>query len=175
MQYVRAHRGELVFDDLGSDWGVIAPNLEVTVGKGADYRGTLRFSDGTIVIQKYEPMTADLTATLAFVDGKIVIDRIDLITDGAVSTMTRRRRSAEWPEMFYQVKSRIQFPRMREIFFARDKFSLFGEGALHRHVPSVQGRPRAEGRLLQRAGRRERLPLSRTWRARWSGCAIGSR
>ena len=34
MQYVRAHRGELVFNDYGSDWRAVAPNLEVTVDQG---------------------------------------------------------------------------------------------------------------------------------------------
>jgi hypothetical protein len=128
MRYVRAHRGELVFNDFGSDWRAVAPNLEVTVAKGDGYRGRMSFSDGTIVIQKYEPMKADLTASLAFVDGKIVMDRIDLITDGAVSTMTGVVDPPNWPEQLYQIKSRIQFPKMREIFFARDKFSLSGEG-----------------------------------------------
>ncbi len=128
MQYVRAHRGELVFNDYGSDWRAVAPNLEVIVAKGADYRGKMSFSDGTITIQKYEPMKADLSATLAFIDGKIVMDRIDLVSDGAVSTMTGVVDLQRWPEQLYQIKSRIEFPRMREIFFARDKFSLFGEG-----------------------------------------------
>jgi hypothetical protein len=128
LQYVRAHRGELIFNDYGSDWRAIAPNLEVIVAKGSDYRGKMRFSDGTITIQKYEPMKADLTATLAFIDGQIVMDRIDLITDGAVSTMSGVVDLPRWPEQLYQIKSRIQFPKMREIFFARDQFSLFGEG-----------------------------------------------
>ena len=128
LQYVRAHRGELVFNDYGSDWRAVAPNLEVIVAKGQDYRGKMRFSGGTIAIQKYEPMHADLSATLAFIDGKIVMDRIDLITDGAVSTMSGVVDLPRWPEQLYHIKSRIQFPKMREIFFARDKFSLFGEG-----------------------------------------------
>ena len=84
MQYVRAHRGELVFNDYGSDWRAVAPNLEVIVAKGRDYRGKMRFTGGTIVIQKYEPMSAGLTAGFKVVDNKIVLDRIDLITDGAV-------------------------------------------------------------------------------------------
>jgi hypothetical protein len=128
LQYVRAHRGELVFNDYGSDWRAVAPNLEVIVAKGRDYRGKMRFSDGTITIQKYQPMKADLTATLAFIDGQIVMDRIDLVTDGAVSTMSGVVDLPRWPEQLYQIKSRIQFPKMREIFFARDTFSLFGEG-----------------------------------------------
>jgi hypothetical protein len=128
MQYVRAQRGELVFNDFGSDWRAVARNLEVTVTKAGDYRGQAQFSKGTIVIQKYEPMTADMTAAFKFADGKIVLDKIDLTTDGTVSNMTGVVDVANWPEQLYHIKSRVQFPRQREIFFARDKFSLFGEG-----------------------------------------------
>ena len=38
-------------------------------------------------------MNADLSSAFKFADGKIVFDRIDLLTDGAVSTMTGRRRA----------------------------------------------------------------------------------
>ena len=128
MQYVHAERGELIFNDYGSDWRAVARNMDVTVTNGGGYHGQARFTNGTIVIQKYEPMTADMSLVFKFVDGKIVMDRIDLVTDGAVSTMTGVAELANWPEQLYRITSRIQFPRMREIFFARDKFALFGEG-----------------------------------------------
>lgn len=128
MPYVRAYRGELVFNDFGSDWRAVAPNLEVTVTKSDEYRGEFRFSNGTIVIQRYEPMSADMTAGFTFVDNKIVLDRINMITDGAVSDMTGVVDLRNWPEQLYQIKSKVQFPKQREIFFARDKFTLFGEG-----------------------------------------------
>ncbi|HEX4914193.1 MAG TPA: translocation/assembly module TamB domain-containing protein [Vicinamibacterales bacterium] len=128
LQYVRAQRGELVFNDYGSDWRAIARNLDVTVGKTGDYRGQAQFTNGTIVIQKYEPMTASLSTSFKIVDGRIVMERIDLLTDGAVSQMTGVVDMARWPEQIYQIKSRVEFPKMREIFFARDRFTLFGEG-----------------------------------------------
>jgi len=128
LQYVRAHRGEFVFNDYGSDWSTVARSLDVTVTKGAGYQGQAKFSNATIVIQKYEPMTAELTSSFKVVDGNLVFDRIDLTTDGAVSTMTGVVEVAKWPEQTYQIQSHIQFPRMREIFFARDRFSLFGQG-----------------------------------------------
>ena len=128
MQYVRAYRGEFVFNDYGSDWRAIARNLDVTVTKAGEYRGRGTFSNGTVVIQKYEPMRADLTANFKIADGKVIMDRIDMVTDGAVSQMTGVLDLAKWPEQTYQITSRVQFPKMREIFFARDKFSLFGEG-----------------------------------------------
>src|SRR5689334_1181017 len=82
MQYVRAHRGRLIFNDYGSDWYAVAPNLDVTVAKAGEYRGQLRYSNGTIKIQKYETMRADVTAGFKVVDNKIILDRIDLLTDG---------------------------------------------------------------------------------------------
>src|SRR5688572_19847252 len=128
LQYVHAYRGELVFNDYGSDWRVVAPNMDVTVAKTGEYSGQARFSDGTIVIQKYEPMHADLSALFRIVDGKVIMDRIDLVTDGAISQMTGVVELAKWPEQLYEIESTIQFPKMRELFFARDSFSLFGEG-----------------------------------------------
>jgi translocation and assembly module TamB len=80
------------------------------------------------VIQKYEPMTAAMTADFTVADGKIVMDRINLTTDGAVSDMTGVVELRNWPEQLYRIKSKVQFPKQREIFFARDKFTLFGEG-----------------------------------------------
>jgi hypothetical protein len=128
LQYVRAHRGELVINDYGSDWFLVAPNLDVTVAKVGTYRGSLKFNHGNIAIQKYVPMKADLTSAFRLADGKIIFDRIDLLTDGAVSQISGAIEPAKWPEQLYQVKSRLQFPRMREIFFANDKFTLSGEG-----------------------------------------------
>ena len=128
MQYVHAHRGELVVNDYGSDWFAVAPNLDVTVNKGTEYRGTMRYTGGTVRIQKYEQMSQELSASFKFADGKMLFDRIDLLTDGAVTNLTGVVNLAQWPEQLYQVNSRIQFPKMREIFFARDHFSLFGEG-----------------------------------------------
>jgi translocation and assembly module TamB len=128
LQYVRATRGTFVFDDHGSRWGVTAPNLEVTAGKLAEYRGRARFTGGTVHFQDFEPMAADMMTNFRVQGGQIVLDRIHLKTDGAVSEMTGVVEPARWPEMSYQVKSRIQFPRQREIFFARDNFTLHGEG-----------------------------------------------
>ena len=128
LQYVRAHRGQLVYNDYGSEWNIVAPNMDVVVTKAGDYRGQAKFSKATIVIQKFEPMTAELSSSFKVADGKIVLDRIDLLTDGAVSTLSGVVDMRNWPEQLYQIKSKVQFPRMREIFFAGDKFSLFGDG-----------------------------------------------
>jgi hypothetical protein len=128
LAYVHATRGEFVFNDYGSDWSAVARNLDITVAKTTEYRGQARFNGGTVVIQKYEPITADAYATFKVDGGQLVMDRIDMVTDGAVSQMTGVIDIPRWPEQTYQIKSQIQFPKMREIFFARDTFSLHGDG-----------------------------------------------
>ena len=74
-------------------------------------------------------MTADMSAASSSPTARSCIDRIDLVTDGAVSNDDRRGRI--WrtgPSSSIRSSRQIQFPKQREIFFARDKFSLFGEG-----------------------------------------------
>jgi hypothetical protein len=129
VQYVRAHRGEFTYQDHVTPWSTVARNLDVSVSRpGNEYRGQARFSNGTVLIQKYEPMRADMAATFKIEGGKVLFDRIDLVTDGAKSILTGHADIARWPEQIYNVKSRIHFPRMRELFFARDTFSLHGDG-----------------------------------------------
>lgn len=128
LQYVHAYRGEFVFNDYGSDWRTVAPNLDVVVTHGAEYRGQAKFSNGMVQIQKYEPMRSDMSSSFKVVDGNVVFDRIDLQTDGAVSRLTGVVDIGHWPEQTYQIKSKVQFPKQREIFFAHDNFTLFGDG-----------------------------------------------
>ncbi len=69
-----------------------------------------------------------MSATFKVRDGQLLLDRIDLKTDGAVTVATGAVDIGHWPEQTYKVKSKMQFPRMREIFFAHDTFSLHGDG-----------------------------------------------
>jgi hypothetical protein len=128
LQHVVASRGEFVFEDHAARWGVVAPNLEVVAGKTTEYGGRAQFHGGTIHFQGFAPMGAALSTRFKVQGGKIALDEIELITDGARSELSGIVDAARWPEMFYHVKSTVQFPRMREIFFARDSFALHGEG-----------------------------------------------
>ncbi len=128
LQFVQATRGEFTFDDHAARWSVVAPNLEVTAGKLAEYAGRARFSGGTVDFHDFEPMAASMSTSFRVQNGKIVLDDLHLVTDGAKSELKGEVDTARWPEMFYQVKSTVEFPRMREIFFARDTFTLHGEG-----------------------------------------------
>ena len=147
LQYVRAYRGEFSYSDHGTPWSVVTRNLDVIVTRPtSEYRGQARFSNGTIAIQNYVPMSADLRTSFRIVDGKIVLDRSYLTTDGAESEITGEVDIARWPEQTYQIQSQIQLPKMREIFWANDTFSLFGEsrftGTFHLFKETVNGRTR---------------------------------
>ena len=118
----------MTFDDHGSRWGAVARNLDITVTKFAGYRGEANFHGGTVWIQDYVPMSMSMKAVFS-VDGGIVhFERMTLLTDGAESDITGDADVKNWPEMTYQVKSTVDFKRMRELFFANDSYTLSGEG-----------------------------------------------
>ncbi len=129
LQNVRATRGHLIVRDFGSSWGLDAPNLEVVAAKGADYRGTLKWTGGTLLIQQYEPMWAHFNAAFRVADGKVV--------HGA--HVTRRRRRAGRRHRRHQSgrvprtpptrsTSHHELPRTRAVFYAEDHFQLHGQG-----------------------------------------------
>lgn len=125
---VRAHRGTLTYDDYGSDWSAVARNLDVTGTKLLDYQGTAAFSDGTVQIGSFEPMTASMQADFKIEDANLVFDRIDLQTDGADSHLTGVVETMNWPEQTYTVRSDAELSVLRDIFFADDPFTAGGMG-----------------------------------------------
>ncbi|MBI2189822.1 MAG: translocation/assembly module TamB domain-containing protein [Acidobacteria bacterium] len=129
LQWVRAERGEFTYVDHGTPWSVVTRNLDVEVARPAsEYRGQARFWNGTVAIQNYVPMRADMSTSFRIEGGKVVLERIDLVTDGAQSSLTGEVDVTRWPNQAYNVRSRVDFPRMREIFFADDHFALAGQG-----------------------------------------------
>ncbi|HSL24348.1 MAG TPA: translocation/assembly module TamB domain-containing protein [Vicinamibacterales bacterium] len=148
LRYVSAENGEFIYDDHSTPWQTIARNLNVMVSRWGDtYRGHARFSDGVIAIQSYVPMSADMTSSFRLDGGRVHFDRIDLRTDGARSVVTGDVNLARWPEQQYQVSSRIQLPRMRELFFARDAFTLSGEAAFEGTFHLFKGGRELRGRF----------------------------
>jgi hypothetical protein len=127
-QLVRARNGELKLDDYAVPWGMVARNLDVTVARLNDYRGEARFRDGTVKIMEYEPMWANMAATFRIDGGKVYVDRIALESDGAMTHGTGVVDAARWPEQVYQLESRLQFQRLRELFFKSHTYTLSGEG-----------------------------------------------
>jgi hypothetical protein len=128
LQYVRASGGEFTFEDHATPWSTVARNLDVNVTKVIGYRGEATFSGGTVAIQNYVPMRADMKAIFRIDGGIIHFDRIDLTTDGARSVATGDADIGNWPEQAYRVSSTVDFHRMREIFFGGETYTLSGEG-----------------------------------------------
>ena len=128
MQYVNTRKGQVTFEDHGTPWSAIARNLDITVTNVAGYRGKATFHGGTIQIQNYLPMSASMSASFSVDQGIVHFDRLNLTTDGAESVITGDADMKRWPEQTYQVKSVVDFKRMRELFFAKDNYTLSGEG-----------------------------------------------
>jgi len=128
LAYVRASHGKFTFEDHGAPWSVVAPNLDIAMNKGLEYRGQASFKKGTVTIGNYLPMWADMTMIFKLDGPRVHVERLDLSTDGAESKVTGDVDLSRWPEQLWQVQSRVHFPRMREIFFRNDRFSLFGDG-----------------------------------------------
>ena len=128
MQYVRTKNGTVTFDDHGSRWGTVARNLDIVVTKAGGYRGEANFHGGTVWIQDYVPMSMSMNTVFRVDEGVVRFERMTLLTDGAESQIVGDADVKNWPEMTYRVKSKVDFRRMRELFFAKDDYTLSGEG-----------------------------------------------
>lgn len=131
VRFAYAKNGEFEYIDHGIPWSVRGPNLDFQLVRSElfkTYVGKAQFSGGTVQIQKYLPMRADFKTRFALDGGVVKLQHIDLITDGAVSHVSGAVDFGKWPEQTYTVNSTIDFPRMREIFFANEKWRINGEG-----------------------------------------------
>ncbi len=125
---MRAHRGQFTYLDHGAPWSTVARNLDVTVVKAPDYRGEASFHDGSITIRSFQLMTSSLKTRFTLDGPNIHLEHIDLQTDGADTQLVGDVDVSRWPEQRYELESLVQFPVMRELFFADDDFELSGEG-----------------------------------------------
>ena len=128
LRYLRAFRGRFTFEDHETPWGVICPNLDITIGNLPNYHGTATFTGGTVSIQDFVPMWANMKAQFVIDGSRIHLDRIDMDTDGATTVATGEVDMGHWPNQGYQVKSRVDFPRMRELFFKDESWRISGAG-----------------------------------------------
>ena len=90
--------------------------------------GTARFSNGTVAIQQYQPMRADMQGWFTIDGGAVRFGRLDLLSDGAKTDLTGSVELTHFPEMTWNVASRVNFPRMKEIFFAKEPWRVAGDG-----------------------------------------------
>lgn len=125
---VRATRGHFEYQDHGAPWSITAPNLELAIDRTSEYRGTASFDGATIQIARFEPMWGRMNSRFKLDGSRVVFDRIDIETDGARTLAVGETDFGRWPEQTYTVKSRVNFPRMKALFFADDDFTLAGDG-----------------------------------------------
>ena len=131
LRSVVASRGQFTYQDHGTPWSTVARDLAVQLHRSEptnDYRGGATFSNGTVQIQSYQPFRIDMQSRLTLNGGKVHFDRIDLTSDGARSVATGDVDLGRWPEQLYQVRSRIDFPTQKDIFFHGQRFTVFGTG-----------------------------------------------
>ncbi len=130
VQYLRAHDGAFIYEDHGAPWSIVAPNIDLTVAKTTGYGGRATFNGGTLVIGDYEPMTIAMHADYRLDGGLVELIRADFSADGFEARVDGRVDMLNWPEQLYHVRdSAIDLPVMKEIFFARDNFTVTGEAS----------------------------------------------
>ena len=129
LQYLRASRGQFTYEDHQTPWSIVCPNLDFTLGNVPNYHGQAVFNGGTVQIQNYKPMWANMRAHFVLNGPHVDLGRIEIDTDGA---KTIAHGSVElgkrWPEQSYDFESRVQFPRMGDIFFSDQNWNLTGDG-----------------------------------------------
>ncbi len=129
VNFVYALRGSFTYEDHGAPWSIEAPDIDVNVVRNralSQYDGTARFDGGTVRILDFVPMWTNF-ATRFTIDGSNVrLHEIDLETDGARSELTGVVDFGNWPEQRYEIRSIVDFPRMRELFFAANEDWTFG-------------------------------------------------
>ena len=101
-----------------------------------------------VTIQHYVPMWANMKARFTIDGSRLRLDRIDMETDGAQqSTAVGEVDLAHWPEQTYTVKSRVQFPRMRELFFENETLAAHRRRRLRRAFHLFKGGHDLAGRF----------------------------
>lgn len=148
IQIVRAMRGKFTYVDHGS-WTTVAPHLDIKVTQsGGRYRGQGSFSDGIVQIRDYLPMRSDMNFSFGIAKGGMLeFDRIDMFTDGAVSKVTGKVDLGHWPEQTYFVHSAVNLWRMRDIFFATEKWHSRGEATFDGTFHLFKGGHQLAGRF----------------------------
>jgi hypothetical protein len=151
LKYLRASRGEFSYHNYETPWSVVAPNIDLHITNFPRYNGEAVFTGGTIAIQDHVPMWARMKARFSIDGSRLRMERIEIDTDGARSTATGTVDTSRWPEMLYDVESRVHFPRMREIFFTDEPWVLRGDGDFKGKFHLFKGGHELAGRFTSAA------------------------
>ena len=136
-----------------------------TSGTCRSITGTATFTGGTVTIQDYVPMWANMKAR--------VRDRRPAHSPRSHRPRHRRRddrrrtatsTSAHWPEQTLPGEVAREFPRMREMFFTDETWELAGDGDFTGTFHLFKGGRDLTGTFTSDLARRQRLPVSRAVR-----------
>ena len=126
---VIARNGQFTYDDHTTPWLVVCRNLNVSVFKGFDtYRGIAQFKNGSVKILQYDAFPTDMQTRFKIDGGKILLEDINLQSLGASTKVTGYVDIPNWPTMVYNVKSHIDFPIQKGIYFRDMNFTVAGQG-----------------------------------------------
>ena len=89
LQYLRASRGQFTYEDHETPWSVVCRNLDLNIGNLPKYHGDGDVHGGTVAIQNYVPMWANMKAQFV-IDGGRAFASI-----ASTSRPTARRRVAQ--------------------------------------------------------------------------------
>jgi hypothetical protein len=128
LKYLRAWRGQFVYEDHQVPWSVTAPNIDLDITNLPKYHGNAVFTGGVVQIQNDLPMWVNFKTAFSLDGPRVHLEQMDLKTDGAETVASGDVDFAHWPEQLYHVKSVVHFQRMREIFWKDEKWALTGDG-----------------------------------------------
>jgi hypothetical protein len=151
LRWLHATDGEFTYDDHETPWSTVARHLDITITHGDGYHGRAMFSGGTVAIKDYVPMAAAMQCRFTLDGARLHLDHMDLETDGARSVVTGDVDFAHWPEQVYQVRSTVDFPRMKQIFFAGDHFTVGGVGEFRGTFHLYHGGHQLQGQFTSAA------------------------
>lgn len=139
---------EVSYFDHDANWSAICRNLSVVVVRGLGaYYGRAHFTNGTITVSTYLPMTADLDAGFRIDKGLLQLNRGQIHTDGAVSEMTGTLDFNHWPEQRYNLTSELDWPEVRRVFFDGSRWELAGHGRFDGTFHKYKGGYQVDGRV----------------------------
>jgi hypothetical protein len=121
--------GHFVYEDHVTPWKVEAPNLSFALVRGqGTYLGDAKFEKGSVKIQSYRPMPADMRARFHLDGGQVTLNHIDLTTDGTRSHVNGSIDFSHWPNQTYNVNSRSTSSRCGRFFFPTADWRMSGTG-----------------------------------------------
>ncbi len=131
VNFVYATGGRFEYQDHTTPWSVVAPNLNFQLVRADNlnqYVGHAAFAGGAVRIMNFLPMATDLNTRFVLDGPRVRLEHIDLVTDGSRSHVNGLVDFEHWPSQTYNVESTLDFARMREIFFASEKWRVKGQG-----------------------------------------------